>query len=811
MAVCLLSLCAQAQSVLRGNVQDAKTKEPLVGATVVLQGTGWSAVTDERGKFQFTQVKPGTYDAEVRFVGFKTVAQSMTVPSANDFVIGMKEDVVMTDEVIVSATRANEKGPTTFTTLGKVTLQKQNFGQDLPILLNWTPSMVTTSDAGAGVGYTGMRIRGTDGTRINVTINGIPINDSESQGTFWVNTPDITSSTQSVQVQRGVGTSTNGAGAFGATVNLQTNARNDNAYADVINSVGSFNTWRHTVAFGSGLINNRFVFDGRLSKIQSDGFVDRASSDLKSYYLAGGYYGKKTMIKAITFGGKEITYQSWWGVPESRLKNDVPAMLATAADEGWNQVQTDNLLNSNPRTFNAYTYANQVDNYAQDHYQLHASHRFSEYLTANAALHYTRGKGYYEEFRYDDDLADYSLPDAVIGSETISSTDLVRRRWLDNHFYGFTYSLNFDKGNLNSILGGGWNRYDGDHFGEVTWAAVALTAPKDHRYYFNNGLKNDFNIYWKNSYQLTSDLSAFIDLQYRQIGYTAQGKENKQFNFSFYRKFDFFNPKVGLTYALSSRQQLYASYSIANREPVRSDFIDAPAGSEPKHEELRNLEAGWRLRNERLTFNANYYLMDYTNQLVLTGDVNDVGASIRTNVDKSYRTGVELESTLRVTNELTWGANLTLSQNKIQDFREVLYDYGANFDEYNRVEKTYRNSDISFSPNVVAGSILSYGPIKNLEASFLTKYVGKQFLDNTSNDARKLDAYWVNDVRLRYSIYPKGMREISLSLLMNNVFNEVYESNGYTWGYLGGTAEYRQNYYYPQAGRNYMLMLAFRF
>ncbi|MFZ5971209.1 MAG: TonB-dependent receptor [Bacteroidota bacterium] len=810
-ACVLLSLCMHAQSTVRGYVKDSQTKEPLGGATLVVAATGRFASTDERGYFQLGPLKAGIYEMEIRFLGFKTSSVTVAVPQQQALEILLEEDVVMTDEVIVSATRAADKSPTTFTTLSKVVLQKQNFGQDLPFVLNWSPSLVTTSDAGAGVGYTGMRIRGSDATRINVTINGIPVNDSESQGVFWVNTPDLASSTQSVQVQRGVGTSTNGAAAFGATVNLQTNVRNDRAYADIINSVGSFNTWRHTVALGSGLINNRFVFDGRLSQINSDGFVDRASSNLKSYYLSGGYYGEKTMVKAIVFGGKEITYQSWYGVPESRLNNDTEAMLETAAAEGWNQQQIDHLLSSNPRTFNLYQYPDQVDNYAQDHYQLHTAHRLSDVLNANVALHYTRGLGFYEEFRYDNDFEDYGLPEVVIGGETISSTDLVRRRWLDNHFYGVTYSLNVEKDKLNSVLGGGWNRYEGDHFGEITWAAVAGNLAKDYRYYFNNGLKTDFNIFWKNNYALSDRLAVFADLQYRTIQYKTSGIDNDQFYFDVGTEFHFFNPKFGVTYEVNAQQQLYASYSVANREPVRSDFVDAPAGVTPRHETLRNVEAGWRMRKSDFTFTANYYLMDYTNQLVLTGALNDVGAPLRTNVDQSYRTGIELESALRMNDRWTWGANLTLSQNKIGNFKEVLYNYGENFDEYIVIENEYRNSNISFSPNAIAGSVFTYQPIKGLEASLLSKYVSKQYLDNTSNEARKLDAYFVNDVRLSYGWQPKGMREISVSLLVNNLLDERYESNGYTWGYFGGATEYRQNYYYPQAGRNYMLMVALRF
>lgn len=807
MMVC--SLLTEAQYVLRGSVKDKQSNEPLSGATIVVKGINRYAVTNDFGDFEIQKLASGKYTMEVRFLGYKNLELLLSVPTEERMNILLEEEVMMTDQVIVSATRVNDKTPTTSSTINKLTLQKQNFGQDLPFTLNWTPSLVTTSDAGAGVGYTGLRIRGSDATRINVTINGIPVNDSESQGVFWVNTPDLTSSTQSVQVQRGVGTSTNGAGAFGASVNLQTNTRNDEAYANVINSFGSFNTRRHTVALGTGLINNQFVFDGRISQIASDGYIDRARSDLKSYYLSGGYYGKKTMIKAIVFGGKEITYQSWYGVPESRLNNDTEAMLETAAIEGWNQEQTENLLSSG-RTFNIYTYDNQVDNYAQDHYQFHASHRFSEALTANGAFHYTYGRGYYEEFRYDDDFENYGLDDITIGDETISSSDLVRRRWLDNHFYGITYSLTYDKEKLNSILGGAWNQYDGDHFGEITWAQVSA-VPKDFQYYFNNGKKNDFTIYWKNNYQLTGKINAFLDLQYRSVDYTASGKENKQFDFTIDQQFNFFNPKLGLTYDVSNSQQWYASFSVGNREPVRDDFVDAVAGQIPKHETLGNLEAGWRFRNQNFSLTANYYLMDYKNQLVPTGKVNDVGALIRTNVDKSYRTGIELEGAVRINTQLSWNANLSFSQNKIKNFEEVLYDYGVNFDEYNEVTTAYTNSDIAFSPNVIAGSTMMYAPVKGLELALLTKYVGKQYLDNTANEARKIDAYFINDVRMSYSWRPTFMKEISVSLLANNIFNVMYSSNGYTYGYFGGPTEYRQNYYYPQAGTNYMVMLALRF
>lgn len=806
----MLSLSAFAQrDVVRGYVRDAQSQVSLPGATLVVS-TNQFATTDENGFFEIRNVDPEV-QAEVRFVGYKT--KSVTLNSSTAFnIVLLEEDVIVTDEVIVEATRATERTGVTFTNISKLTLQKQNFGQDLPLVLNWTPSLVTTSDAGAGIGYTGLRIRGSDGTRINVTINGIPYNDSESQNTFWVDVPDIATSTQSIQVQRGVGTSTNGAGAFGASINLQTNARNDKPYADVINSFGSFNTHRHTIGFGTGLIDNKFVFDGRLSTVLSDGYIDRGSSDLKSFYLSGGYYGDKTMVKGIAFGGQEITYQSWNGVPESRLKNDEDGMIVTAADQGWNQQQIDNLRNSNSRTFNMFIYPNQVDNYKQDNYQLHFSHRFNPKLTVNAATHLTYGRGYYEEYRFDDDFSDYGLQNFDFNGQEISKSNFIRQRWLRNYFYGGTFSLVYEGAKAGFTFGGAVNRYDGDHFGNIIWSSINAGIPINYRYYSNNGLKDDANIFIKHNYQLTEKLSYFIDLQYRRIAYTTNGIENRQQNFDISKTFNFFNPKFGITYMMSPTNSLYASMSRASREPVRDDFIDAAAVANPKHEEMNDLEAGWRFRKNGYALTANYYFMDYKDQLVLTGALNDVGASLRTNVDKSYRTGVELEATGRLSKKFSMGANLTLSQNKINNFKEIVYDYGENFDEYNVIENDYKKTDISFSPNVIAGGMFSYNLLPGFEVTWLTKFVGKQYLDNTSNEARRLDSYFVNDLRFVYTVKPKHMREASISLLVNNIFDEKYESNGYTYGYFVGQAnEVRQNYYYPQAGTNFMAMLSLRF
>ncbi len=815
-ALSVLSIHALAQHSVSGVVRSEKDNNVLINATVQLKGTSKFAVTDDLGFFQLDKVPDGSQSLYVQYLGYHDVTFEISISTDTAVLIIMKEDPMLTDEVVVEATRATQKNGVTYSTVSKSQIQKQNFGQDLPMLLNWTPSVVTTSDAGAGVGYTGIRIRGSDATRVNVTINGIPYNDSESLGTYWVDIPDMATSTQSIQIQRGVGTSTNGAGAFGGSINLQTNTLNDKPYAEITSTAGSFGTLKNAVGFGTGLINDHWVVDGRVSKIQSDGFIDRASSDLSSYYFSGGYYAGKTMLKAIVFGGKERTYQSWYGVPESRLNNDEEAMLVTAANEGWNAEQTQNLLTSNSRTFNPYTYKNQVDDYKQDHYQLHFSQRMGEGFTWNTALHYTPGRGYYEEYKYDQNIADYGRDNVVIDddgvatdNDTLTTTDLIRRRWLDNNFYGVTYSLQYEGEKLNSVLGGAWNRYDGDHFGEILWAQVPI-APYEHRYYFNNGDKRDFNMYFKNSYQFGSLLSAFVDLQVRKLNYKTSGIENKQNTFDVDKQYTFFNPKVGLNFSFSNQQAMYVSYSIANREPVRDDFIDN-LGATPKAERLGDLEIGYRATSSTHAFNVTGYLMHYNNQLVLTGAINDVGSSVRTNVDKSYRAGVELEGIMKISKKLSWNVNLTLSQNKIKNFTEVLYDYGANWDEYNVVERKYSNTDISFSPNVIGGSTLTYTVFRGTELALLTKYVGKQYLDNTSNNERSISAYLVNDVRVSYTLNPAFMKELRFSVLVNNITNTLYAANGYSWGYRGGGDEYRENYFFPQAGIHFMAMLSAKF
>ena len=568
-AVILLAGCtvvSEAQHQISGTVQTAGG-EALPGATVRLLNTEFGTISDLDGGFILNEIPAGDYAIQVSYVGFQTYKSDLTVfDELNNLDITLMEAVIQGDEIFVYATRANEKTPTTYTTLTKKKLAERNLGQDLPILLNYSPSVVSTSDAGAGIGYTNLRIRGSDATRINVTINGIPLNDSESHGVFWVNMPDFASSVENIQIQRGVGTSSNGAAAFGATINLQTSAVSQEAYVQLDNSVGSFNTVKNTVILNTGLIDDKFNFEGRLSRLVSDGYIDRSSSDLKSFFLSGGYYGEKTIIKAMVFGGNEITQQAWYGTPEARINNDPEGLQEVIAWSGeYNtQEQIDNLLNSD-RRFNYYLYDNEVDNYSQDHFQLLINQQLGDAWNFSGALHYTKGNGYFEQFREEDALSSYGLDDLLIGDSVISSTDLIRRRWLDNHFYGLTYAFNYQESDLQITLGGGFNEYDGDHFGEIIWARFAGSSEIRDRYYHGNGKKQDFNTYVKANYQLTPKLNLFGDLQLRIIDYTTAGVDNDLTAYDTGGDYEFFNPKAGLSYSIDQNTTGYISFAIGHR------------------------------------------------------------------------------------------------------------------------------------------------------------------------------------------------------------------------------------------------------
>ena len=666
------------------------------------------------------------------------------------------------DEVLVSAVRVTTKTPVSFSNLDKKEIKFRNLGQDIPVLMNYLPSVVTTSDAGNGMGYTGIRVRGSDATRVNVTINGIPYNDSESHGTYWVNMPDFASSLESIQLQRGVGTSTNGAGAFGASLNMLTETYSKKASGEISSSFGSFNSNKNTVKFSTGLMNDHFEIAGRLSTLKSDGYVDRASSNLKSYFLQGTYVGNTTLIKALAFGGNEKTYQSWNGIDAATLETDRTFNSAGMFTDEFGQTRF---------------YDNETDNYQQDHYQLHWNEKISGNWSTNLAFHYTKGKGYYENYKEDADFADYGL--LPVGTET--TTDLIRQKWLDNDFYGTTFSANYKSEKLDVILGGGWNKYEGQHFGKVIWARYASQSELGDLYYNDAATKTDGNIFAKANYQITEKISLFGDLQLRNVHYKADSWETGVVN----DNFNFFNPKAGLNYDIDGKNKLYFSYAKANREPNRTDYENG----NPKPEKLNDFELGWRLDAENVKINSNIYYMAYKDQLILTGKLDEVGSPIRSNSDKSYRLGLEVDATIVISEKFIIRPNFTLSDNKNVDLNIGFGDV---------------TTDIAYSPSIIAGNIFIYKPIEGLYVSLLQKFVGEQFMNNVDSIEAKLESYFVNDLNVSYEIKPKSVfQSITITGLVNNVFDKKYVSNGYMWDVYP--------YYYPQAGINFLAGLTLKF
>ncbi len=761
--------------------------DPLEEATVYVKSTGVGTVADENGNYSLTLEK-GNYTLVFAFGNQKS--KKLLLDSDTQLNVDLAGAEETLDEVFLSAVRVNDKSPITYSNLSNEEIEDRNLGQDIPVLMNYMPNVVTTTDAGNGIGYTGIRVRGSDATRVNVTINGIPYNDAESQGTFWVNLGDFASSVENLQLQRGVGTSTNGAGAFGASLNILTDSYKEKAQAEVSNSVGSYNTFKHTVKFSTGLINDHFSFGGRASKIRSDGYIDRASTDLKSYFLQGAYVDENTLIKAITFGGNERTYQAWYGIDKETLENDRtfnPAGIYTDEDG------------------NTKFYEDQTDNYAQDHYQLLWNQDYNSNWSSNIALHYTYGRGYYEEYEEDAELVEFGLSPFTSDGEEVTSSDLVGTKWLDNHFYGTVFSLNYENTNWDVTLGGGWNKYEGDHFGEVIYTRFARNNDPYEPYYFNQADKTDFNIYAKANFKITEKLSGYADLQLRTVNYETDGLLDDQTRFLNDDNFSFFNPKAGLTYELNPSDQFYLSYARAHREPSRNDYENG----DPEPEELNDFELGWRHAARNFQMNANLYYMDYQNQLVLTGGIDDVGAFIRQNSGNSYRLGLELDATVRLLEKLSIHSNLSVSRNKNVDFVST----------FNGELVEYGDTDISFSPEVVAGGFINYEPVNGLELKLLSKYVGEQFMSNVEAENSRLDSYFVSDFNVQYSWNkPWVFREIVLTGLVNNIFNEKYVSNGYYYTYNipnedlpSGEETFDGAGYYPQATTNFLLGLTLKF
>jgi len=811
MYLTLLLQCAVflaiAQFTLKGTVKN-DTGELMNGANVSISNSFTGTRTDANGFFQFKKLTAGNYQLTISYIGYEKQTREVNLAGDQILDIILKQNFILAEEVLVTASRVKEKTPVAYTTLEKSEIRDNNLGQDIPYLLSLTPSFVSTSDAGNGVGYTNFRIRGTDMNRINVTVNGIPMNDAESHGTWWVDIPDLASSTDNIQVQRGVGTSTNGAAAFGASINLQTTTINKYSSAEYSTSAGSFGTLKNSVGVSSGLIKDKFTFDARLSKVSSDGFIDRAASDLKSFFVSGGYFTSSTILKINVFSGLEETYQAWNGVPSVRLNNDLAGMQRYADHGLYTQKQVDEMISSNNRTYNLYTYANQVDHYQQDHYQMLFSHQFNETLNLNASVFYTKGKGYYEEFQADQKLADYLITPLAIGGESITNSDLIRRKWLDNDFFGMTFSANHKKETSEFTFGGGYNVYDGNHFGKVIWMQYAGNSEINHEWYCGTGLKKDLNLYAKYNFKLAEKLNMLADIQYRNIDYSISGNDDDLRDLAQSHHFRFFNPKIGIYYQLSGFQNIYANFARANREPNRDNYVDAdPSGKQPTYETLNDFELGYKYHAKRLALGINAYYMKYRNQLIMTGEINDVGAPIMTNVADSYRTGLELMAGMKLTEKLKWDVNLTFSKNKIRNFSEYVDDW----DNGGQIENKLGTTDLAFSPELIANSQLSWIAAKGLNISLQSYSVSKQYIDNSSGNERKLNGYLLNNLKFTYSVQQKFANELNLHLMVNNIFNTKYENNAWVYSYMLGGERFAMDGYFPQAGINFLAGLDIKF
>ncbi len=778
----LSSLAVYSQQAITGTIKDSRTGETLPGAHVVLKNTYTSTVSRADGSFRINSLKSDRYVLQVSYVGYESIEKEVLLDKESvELEVLLTPRSILSDEVIITATRATERTPVTFENIGREEIQQRNLGKDIPMLLDHTPALVTTSDAGAGVGYTGLRIRGTGVERINFTINGIPLNDAESHGVFFVNMPDLASSVSNIQIQRGVGTSTSGAAAFGASIDIQTHELRDEPYGEVTTGYGSFNTQRATFTAGTGLINDHWTFDARFSQIHSDGFIDRAFSDLRSFKLSGGYYGKNNVLRVMVLSGQEHTYQAWYGVPKDSLETN--------------------------RTYNHYTYDNETDNYQQTHYQLHYSHQLNRHLRLNTALHMTTGEGYYESYKGNRSYEEYALNKPIVGNDTLAQTDLIQQKWLDNIFYGIVYSLHYEsQSRISATIGGSANRYDGAHFGEVIWAKRGF-IPKNHQWYENTGIKTDYSMYGKVNYHLSNDLLLYGDLQYRHINYSIDGIHDDLRDLTQEHTYNFFNPKAGIFYDINSRNTLYGTIGIAHREPNRVTFRDANPGDNPTEERMIDYELGYNYQTPRFAGGANLYYMDYTDQLVMTGEINNVGAPLMRNIPESYRAGIELTAATRL-GPVEWSANAAFSQNKIKNFTA----YVDNQDTWPQQEKEEQGTtDISFSPNVVASNMISWNVLKNMNINLISKYVGQQYIDNTSSKERSLDPYFISDLQLEYRISTRIIPHIHLNFMVNNIFDTQYESNAWVYRYYSEGKEHAEDGYYPQAGIHFMSSLSLRF
>ncbi len=783
--------------VIRGKVTDSSGKA-LAGATVAIVASSGGVHTDANGTYVIKGLKSGDYALSCSYIGYETAKREVHLTGDFNLDISLAEKTFQTGDVLVSATRAGAHAPLAYSEVGKEQVRKQNTGYDMPYILSLTPSFVETSEAGNGIGYTSMRIRGTDANRINVTIDGIPLNDAESQQVFWVDLPDLASSIENIQIQRGAGTSSNGSGAFGATISLQTANPENQPFAQVSSSVGSFNSIKNMVSAGSGMLGGKFGLTMRYSDIKSDGYIERTGSKHRSENITGIFRSGNSMLKANILFGEEHTGIGWWGVPKEMLSvNRRYNPAGEYTDESGNIKY----------------YDNESDNYKQDHFQLTYSQKLGNYLSLHTAVHYTKGKGYYEEYREDQNYSDYGLGNISLGDSVLTTTDLIRRKWLSNQFYGLIYSLKYQKERLEVTAGGGLNTYRGDHFGNIIWMKYAGSTEKDYQWYFNNARKDEASIYAKVNYSLSDRTSIFGDIQYRHILYNMSGIDDDLKDLRQEHNFGFFNPKAGIFYSITPNQDAYFSFSVANREPSREDFKEATGdpSAVPRPETLYDTEIGYKLRTGNNSFGINLYGMIYKDQLVPTGELSDVGYSIMTNVPESYRTGVEITAGIKPAGFIVWNLNLTLSRSRIRNFMEYYTDYNTSDGSSQYYSRNLGEVDIAYSPAVISASDIGFKIHRGTELHFISKYVGRQYVDNTMSSERMIDPYFVNNIRLDFEPVVRNMKGVQFQILVNNIFNNLYISNGYGGNWYEDGIEKSWSYYFPQAGTNFMVRIGLKF
>lgn len=774
---------------ITGRVSD-ENGMPMPGATVLTLQAGAGVATDNEGRFALRGLRDGTYNIRISYTGYEALDTLVVLNGTAVIDATLKEALYVAGEVIVRGSRAGARTPMAHTTIGSDELRERDMTRDMPYLLALTPSVVETSDAGTGIGYTSLRIRGTDASRINITLDGIPLNDSESQQVFWVDLPDLATSTGSIQVQRGVGTSTNGAGAFGASVNISTMTPPSEAGASADLAYGSFNTSRLTAKAWTGMLADRFSMMVRASQISSDGFVEHSKADISSAMVSGIWSAPSDMIRFNVITGSQKTGISWWGVPAEVLPDN---RRYNPAGE-----YTDN---------NGVTryYEDETDVYTQNHYHLFHTHLFPGRVSLNTGLHLTTGLGYYEEQKSDRDPEEYGISALMPYEPAVTETDMVQRKWLDNLFYGMVWSLLKQGSVAEWTLGGALNRYDGDHFGNILWMEYPGNIIPGHEWYRNNGLKDEASIYGKVNTAVSATLSAFIDLQIRQILYRFEGPDDDLRDLGGSHRFLFFNPKAGLFWSNGSGSEAFVSAAVAHREPTRADFKDAagdPAAT-PGRERLTDLEGGYAFRNSTTAMGVNLYWMWYHDQLVPTGKISSTGYPIMTNVPESYRAGVELTGSYQPSQVVSVKANATISRSRIREFRNYYYNYNTDDWSEEYLYSDLGTVDIAYSPRVTGSAELELNPQKNLSLSLTGKYVGRQYFDNTMSRDRSLDPYFVSNLSAHYGVQMKKGGELAFRFIVSNLFNTLYENNAYGGMWTEDSVEKTWAYYFPQAGINY--------